>query len=201
MKSHWENIYNTKQLQEFGWYQPMPATSLALIEMLNLPKECSIIDIGGGDSLLIDNLLSHGFENLSVLDISKRALEKAQTRIGYESAKVNWIEADISSYIPTKKYDLWHDRAVFHFLTEPLSIVHYIKIAADHIKYGGHLIIATFAEDGPLICSGLHIQQYSEQSLAAVFSAYFDTVKVFKEIHKTPSGIEQSYIFAVLRRK
>jgi 2-polyprenyl-3-methyl-5-hydroxy-6-metoxy-1,4-benzoquinol methylase len=202
MKSHWENIYSTKQLQEVSWYQPTPATSLALIEMLNLSADAKIIDIGGGDSLLVDNLLAHGFENISVLDISKRALERAQRRIGQDNAaKVNWIEADVSSFDPEGFYDVWHDRAVFHFLTDTAAVAHYVKIASEHIKKGGYLIIATFAEDGPLKCSGLHIQQYSEESLVSVFAENFEALKIFKEMHKTPSGTEQSFVFALLRRK
>lgn len=202
MKSHWENIYDTKHLHEVSWYQPTPTTSLALIEMLSLDSNIAIIDIGGGDSLLVDNLLSHGFENINVLDISKRALEKAEARVGEENAaKVNWIEADISNYEPQREYDLWHDRAAFHFLTDEKDITHYVKIASAHIKKGAFLIIATFAEDGPLKCSGLHIQQYSEESLPEVFEENFEKIKVFKEIHKTPSGTEQSFVFAVMRRR
>jgi SAM-dependent methyltransferase len=202
MKTHWENIYDTKQLQEVSWYQPTPTTSLALIEMLNLSSEARIIDIGGGDSLLVDNLLQHGFMDLSVLDISGKALLRAQGRIGEDnSTKVKWIEADISNYLPNEIYDLWHDRAVFHFLTEKEAIDHYVKISSENIKQGGYLIIATFAEDGPIKCSGLPIQQYSEQSLPAVFAENFELTRVFKEIHLTPSGNEQSFVFAVMKRK
>lgn len=151
---------------------------------------------------MVDNLLAHGFENVSVLDISKSALERARQRIGEDNAaQVNWIEADISTFVPAAVYDVWHDRAVFHFLTEPGSVAHYVKIASGHIKKGGFLIIATFAEDGPLKCSGLHIQQYSEESLGSVFAENFEALKIFKEIHKTPSGTEQSFVFALLRRK
>jgi SAM-dependent methyltransferase len=202
MKTHWENIYDTKQLQEVSWYQPTPTTSLALIEMLNLSSDAKIIDIGGGDSLLVDNLLQHGFMDLSVLDISGKALLRAQGRIGEDnSTKVKWIEADISNYLPNEIYDLWHDRAVFHFLTEKEAIDHYVKISSENIKQGGYLIIATFAEDGPIKCSGLPIQQYSEQSLPAVFAENFELTRVFKEIHLTPSGNEQSFVFAVMKRK
>lgn len=202
MKSHWENIYNTRQLHEVSWYQPTPATSLALIEMLNLDSDAAIIDIGGGDSLLVDNLLTHGYSNINVLDISGRALERAKLRLGEQAAeKVNWLEADISTESPSGKYDLWHDRAAFHFLTAPEAVAHYVKTASEHIKKGGFLIIATFAEDGPLKCSGLHIQQYSEESLPAVFEENFEKIKVFKELHKTPSGTEQSFVFAMMRRK
>lgn len=202
MKSHWENIYNNKQLHEVSWYQPTPTTSLALIEMLNLSEAAKIIDIGGGDSLLVDNLLAHGFKDISVLDISKKALQRAQHRLDDEnSTKVKWIEADISSYMPNEIYDLWHDRAVFHFLTDREAIEHYVKISSENIKQGGYLIIATFAEDGPMKCSGLPIQQYSEQSLPAVFAENFELVRLFKEIHLTPTGNEQSFVFAVMKRK
>jgi predicted TPR repeat methyltransferase len=202
MKTHWENLYDTKKLEEVSWYQPTPTTSLALIEMLDLNSEAKIIDIGGGDSLLVDNLLQHGFNDLSVLDISGKALLRAQGRIGEDnSAKVKWIEADISTFVPDRIYDLWHDRAVFHFLTDPESVAHYVKISSAHIKKGGYLIMATFAEDGPIKCSGLPIQQYSEQSLPAVFAENFELVRLFKEIHLTPTGNEQSFVFAVMKRK
>jgi 2-polyprenyl-3-methyl-5-hydroxy-6-metoxy-1,4-benzoquinol methylase len=202
MKTHWENIYDTKQLHEVSWFQPKPTTSLALIEMLDLNSEAKIIDIGGGDSLLVDNLLQHGFNDLSVLDISGKALLRAQGRIGEDnSAKVKWIEADISTFVPDRVYDIWHDRAVFHFLTDPESVAHYVAISSAHIKKGGYLIVATFSEDGPHKCSGLTIQQYNEESLPAVFAENFETERVFKEIHITPTGNEQSFVFAVLRRK
>ncbi len=202
LKSHWENIYDTKQLHEVSWYQPTPTTSLALIEMLNLSSEAKIIDIGGGDSLLVDNLLQHGFKDLSVLDISGKALERAQHRLGSEySEKVKWIEADISTFEPDTLYDIWHDRAVFHFLTDSDSVAHYVAISSAHIKKGGYLIMATFAEGGPFSCSGLPVQQYNEESLPAVFAENFETERVFKEIHLTPTGNEQGFIFAVMRRK
>jgi len=202
MKSHWENIYNNKQLHEVSWYQPTPTTSLALIEMLNLPSDARIIDIGGGDSLLLDNLLQHGFTDISVLDISAKALERARRRVGEDSgSKVNWIEADISTYDPKTIYDLWHDRAVFHFLTEPKAVAHYVAISSAHIKKGGYLIVATFAEDGPFKCSGLPIQQYNEESLSAVFAENFETLRVFKEVHLTPTAKEQSFVFALMKRK
>jgi len=201
MKTHWENIYDTKQLHEVSWFQPMPTTSLALIEMLGLAADAAIIDIGGGDSYLADNLLTHGFEDLSVLDISKRALERAAARIGDAAEKIDWIEADIATFEPTRQYSLWHDRAAFHFLTEEEALAHYVKTASAHIKSGGYLIIATFGEDGPLKCSGLHIQQYSEQSLAARFVQSFELVKTLKDTHKTPSGTEQSFVFVVMKRK
>jgi 2-polyprenyl-3-methyl-5-hydroxy-6-metoxy-1,4-benzoquinol methylase len=170
--------------------------------MLNLSEAAKIIDIGGGDSLLVDNLLAHGFKDISVLDISKKALQRAQHRLDDEnSTKVKWIEADISNYLPNEIYDLWHDRAVFHFLTEKEAIDHYVKISSENIKQGGYLIIATFAEDGPIKCSGLPIQQYSEQSLPAVFAENFELVRLFKEIHLTPTGNEQSFVFAVMKRK
>ena len=202
MKTHWENIYDTKRLEEVSWFQPKPTTSLALIEMLNLSEAAKIIDIGGGDSLLVDNLLAHGFKDISVLDISKKALQRAQHRLDDEnSTKVTWIEADISNYLPNEIYDIWHDRAVFHFLTNPESVAHYVAISSAHIKKGGYLIVATFSEDGPHKCSGLTIQQYNEESLPAVFAENFETERVFKEIHITPTGNEQSFVFAVLRRK
>jgi hypothetical protein len=136
------------------------------------------------------------------LDISGKALLRAQGRIGEDnSAKVKWIEADISTFVPDRVYDIWHDRVVFHFLTDPESVAHYVAISSAHIKKGGYLIVATFSEDGPYKCSGLPIQQYNEESLPAVFAENFELTRVFKEIHLTPSGNEQSFVFAVMKRK
>lgn len=201
-KQHWEKVYDTKQLHEVSWFQATPTTSLALIEGLELPQDAAIIDVGGGDSFLVDNLLEHGFENISIVDISKLALERAEKRLGAElAAKITWLEGDIASFTPPAMYDCWHDRATFHFLVEAADIAHYVKTVTAHINSGGYLIVATFAEDGPLKCSGLNIQQYSEEGLVARFSEGFELLKSMEVTHVTPFETEQRFIFVVMQRK
>ena len=201
-KEHWEQIYSTKELHEVSWYQITPTTSLAIIEGLGLAANAAIIDVGGGDSFLVDNLLEHGFENISVVDISKRALDRAAKRLGEARAsQITWLEGDIASFIPSAQYDCWHDRAAFHFLVTPAHIAHYVETASQHIKSGGYLVLATFAEDGPLKCSGLAIQQYSEKSLSDLFSDNFDLVNSMKVTHHTPFETEQNFVFVVMKRR
>lgn len=201
-KNHWENIYGTKELNEVSWFQATPTTSLALIEGLQLAEDAAIIDVGGGDSFLMDNLLEHGFENISVVDISRLALDRAQKRLGEErAAKITWLEGDIASFTPPAQYDCWHDRAAFHFLVEDSDIQHYVDTVSTHIKPGGFLIMATFAEDGPLKCSGLPIQQYSEKGLADLFSAHFELQNSMAITHVTPFETEQRFVFVVMQKK
>ena len=198
-KNHWENIYSTKKLTEVGWYQPTPESSLNFIKELKLPKTASIVDIGGGDSFLVDNLLELGYQNISVLDISKRAIERAKLRLGNKCENVKWIEVDVAEFIPTESYDLWHDRAAFHFLTTKNEIESYIKAAQEGISDSGNLIIGTFSTEGPKKCSGIDITQYSETSL-------WETFKAFKKLgckvieHKTPFNTTQNFIFCIFKK-
>ncbi len=168
-KKHWENIYKTKDLTEVSWYQPVPQTSLDLFKQYNIPFQAKIIDIGGGDSFLVDELLKLGYSDITVLDISKEAIAKAQNRLGKEAEKVNWIVSDKTDFKPVHKYDFWHDRAAFHFLTEEKDILKYLQIASEGINKNGILTIGTFSETGPTKCSGIEIRQYSEKSLADRF--------------------------------
>jgi 2-polyprenyl-3-methyl-5-hydroxy-6-metoxy-1,4-benzoquinol methylase len=201
-QQHWENIYETKQMNDVSWFQATPTTSLAIIEGLGLSADAAIIDVGGGDSFLVDNLLEHGFENISIVDISKRALERAQKRLGEErAAKITWLEGDIASFTPPAQYDCWHDRAAFHFLVEDSDIQHYAQMVAAHIKPDGYLVVATFAEDGPMKCSGLAIRQYSEDSLTELFSENFELVNSMAVTHITPFETEQRFIFVVMQKK
>ncbi len=198
-KNHWEHIYSTKQLNEVSWYQPTPETSLNFIKELNIPKTASIIDIGGGDSFLVDNLLELGYQNITVLDISKKAIERAKLRIGKQSERVKWIEADASDFNPTENYDLWHDRAAFHFLTDENEIENYLKSVKKGVKENGSLIIGTFSTDGPKKCSGIEITQYSEDSLLKKFS---DFKKLNCQIieHKTPFNTIQHFTFCTFKK-
>lgn len=199
-KKHWENIYSTKQLNEVSWYQPTPEATLKFIKELNIPLTASIIDIGGGDSFLIDNLLELGYENLTVLDISKKAIERAKTRLRDKSRSVKWIEADASAFNPTQTYDLWHDRAAFHFLTQSDEIENYIRSAKKGIKKSGNLIIGTFATDGPKKCSGIEISQYSESTLVNKFNESFKKIKCRKIQHLTPFNTYQNFVFCSFQK-
>tara|TARA_Y100000385_G_scaffold182894_1_gene188935 strand:- start:607 stop:1227 length:621 start_codon:yes stop_codon:yes gene_type:complete len=194
-KSHWDRIYDSKQMNEVSWFQESPSTSIDLIKSFNLDLNASIIDVGGGDGFLVDHLLMMGFKNITVLDISSSAINKAKKRLGNNSSLVEWIVSDISKFIPNKKYDLWHDRAAFHFLTESNEIKHYIRSTELHIKQNGNLIIGTFSENGPLKCSGIRITQYSQISLSELFNDMFKVKESFQTDHKTPLNTIQNFTF------
>lgn len=199
-KNHWENIYQTKQLNEVSWYQPTPQTSLNFFKELTIDKTANIIDIGGGDSFLVDNLLQQGYQNITVLDIAIHAIERAKKRLGSLASNVKWIESDIINFKPTEKYDFWHDRAAFHFLTSANDINAYIQIAQESINPNGIMVIGTFSNDGPLKCSGINIQQYSAQSLSALFSHSFTTIQSFTTNHLTPFNTQQNFLFCSFRK-
>lgn len=200
-KKHWENVYQTKQLTEVSWYQPTPQTSLNLIKEANLPKDAAIIDIGGGDSFLTDHLLELGYTNLTVLDISEKALTRAKTRLGERSHLVNWIVSDVTEFIPVKKYALWHDRATFHFLTSGEKIKLYVSLVNEFIEPKGYLVMGTFSDNGPKKCSGLEITQYNENSMNQLFDQGFDRIKCFAEHHPTPFSTTQNFLFCSFRKK
>lgn len=197
-KSHWENVYQTKKPNEVGWTQEVPEASLKMIRRLNLPKSASIIDIGGGDSRLTENLLDEGYRDITILDISSSGIERAKNRLGERANMVKWIVSDILDFKPDRVYDLWHDRAAFHFLTQAESISQYVKTASEHVS--GHITIGTFSVDGPGKCSGLDIRQYDENILSNEFSQEFDLIHSFREDHITPSGNKQNFQFCVLKK-
>ena len=199
-KNHWENIYDSKQLDEVSWYQPKPKTSLDLIISCKPAREANIIDIGGGDSFLVDNLIEQGFSNISVLDISKKAIERAQKRLSNLSKKVNWIASDITDFETNFQFDIWHDRAAFHFLTEEKDIAKYISIAEKSIAPSGNLIIGTFSKKGPTKCSGIEIKQYSPYELEETFSRGFQLIESKIIEHSTPFDTVQEFVFCVLER-
>jgi ubiquinone/menaquinone biosynthesis C-methylase UbiE len=201
-KSHWENVFSTKNLTDVSWFQEVPTTSLAFIRSLNLPKTAQIIDVGGGDSYLVDYLLKDGFEHITVLDISEKALEKAKERLGKSANKIDWIVSDITEYQDnTKQYDVWHDRAAFHFLVESNQIETYLSIAKTNIKDKGFLSVGTFSEQGPTKCSGLEIKQYSEESMTEKFKENFEKIRCINENHKTPFKTVQNFTFCTFQRK
>jgi cyclopropane fatty-acyl-phospholipid synthase-like methyltransferase len=193
-KTHWEKVYETKSPKEVSWTQEIPETSLRLIREANVPKDAAIIDIGGGDSKLVDFLLQEGFTNLTVLDISENSLERAKKRLKEKAEMVQWIVSDINEFNPTKKYAIWHDRAVFHFVTEEENIKRYVEIVSKYTT--DHFIIGTFSENGPLKCSGLDIKQYNQEKLFHLFGHTFDLTSCFTEDHKTPFDTIQNFIFA-----
>lgn len=197
---HWENIYSTKELHEVGWYQRVPTTSLEMIKKLNLPKSASIIDIGGGDSHLAPILISEGYTNITVLDLSSKAIERAKLRLGDDASKIEWIVSDILDFKPNKKYDCWHDRAAFHFLTKKDEIEKYVSISADAVNTNGSIIIGTFSEKGPTKCSGLNISQYSTDLLNETFNPHFKLKESLNPEHTTPSGFKQHFTFCRFER-
>lgn len=200
-KQHWETIYQNKQPNEVSWYQPTPETSLQLIAQSNLPLTANIIDVGGGDSFLIDHLLEQGYQNLTVLDISKAAIERAQQRLGQQAATVTWLEADAANFTPTQTYHLWHDRAAFHFLTDSQEISNYLQTAHAHLHANGTLIIGSFSTNGPTKCSGIEITQYSEQSMAESLSPWFEPLDCTTVNHTTPFNTVQNFVFCRFRPK
>lgn len=198
-KSHWENIYSTKSLNEVSWHEPKPDNSIKLIEKYALNKNVAIIDIGGGDSFLADNLIALGYSNITVLDISETAIEKAKIRLGENATKIKWIVSDITSFEPTEKYDIWHDRAVFHFLTNVLDQENYKELLINSLKENGIFIIGTFAIDGPTKCSGITVQQYDIESITTQFTE-LELVENFNFEHPTPFNTFQKFIFAVFKK-
>lgn len=200
-RAHWENVYGGKDDSEVSWYQESPAISLRLLTQDGPPPESSIIDIGGGASRLIDALLDAGFVNLTVLDIAGSALAQAEKRLGERAREVQWLVADITSWAPTAQYDIWHDRAVFHFLTQPEDRDAYRKALSKALKPGGLAVIGTFALDGPERCSGLQVVRYSPESLAAELNGGFRLVDSIGEDHRTPGGKLQRFQFSRFRRE
>lgn len=200
-QEHWEKVYTTKQPHEVSWTQAVPTTSLQLLHTLSLPADAAIIDVGGGDSQLVDHLLAEGYNNLTVLDISAAALDRAKARLGDKAIQVNWVVQDITAFRPTTIYDVWHDRAAFHFLTTEEQIHTYLDLLRHHVKKGGYLLMGTFSENGPSICSGLPVQRYSAARLAELLQEDFDAIQFTTEDHTTPFNTTQNFLFGVFRRK
>lgn len=200
-KEHWENIYQTKELTDVSWYQPVPETSLAMIKKLQVSKDSRMIDVGGGDSFLAEFLLNLGYTNITVLDISANAIEKAKKRMGENARKITWIVSDITQFSPTEKYDLWHDRAAFHFLRSENDIESYMKVLNKSIAGKGQIIIGTFSKDGPLKCSGIEIKQYSEESMVKQFQPNFEKTECLQTLHLTPSDTTQNFTFCIFKRR
>lgn len=201
-KEYWEQVYSTKPMEKMGWYEPHLRTSLSWIEELGLAEDAPIIDVGGGASTLVDDLLRAGYRSITVLDISEKALSTAKARLGEKAGLVQWLQGDIASVeLPTNHYDLWHDRAVFHFLMEPEQQRMYFETLLEALKPGGHLILGTFSPEAPPRCSGLPVQRYSMEELMNSVGAQFELSRHHKELHITPGGVEQMYLYCHFRRK
>ena len=194
-RAHWQQVYQQKDTTQVSWFQSIPAVSLDLIASCKLDKSQAIIDVGGGASVLSDHLLQHGYTDLAVLDISAAALRASQQRLGKNAARVRWIEADITAFSPERQVALWHDRAVFHFLTQDKDRRNYVRVLKEALFPNGHLIIASFAIGGPERCSGLPIVQYDANTLSKELGQGFTLLEVHNEKHLTPAGSEQSFAY------
>lgn len=200
-KDHWENVYTTKATDAVSWFQPHAEVSLELIKATGSGRDAAIIDVGGGASTLVDDLLAQGYTDLTVLDLSAAALAAARSRLGSSASRVRWIAADITrAELPANRYDIWHDRAVFHFLTTAEEREAYVQTVFRAVKPGGHVIVATFAEDGPEQCSGLPVMRYRPDQLHAEFGEAFFLLKHEKEAHHTPAGKVQQFVYCYCRR-
>ena len=199
-KQHWENIFTSKTANKVSWYEPKPVISLQFLQEYNIATTAAIIDIGGGDSFFVDNLLELGYVNITVLDISEVALNKAKARLGKKATIVKWIVADAASFTPTEQYDFWHDRAAFHFLTTEVEIENYVVTVKESITASGFLVIGTFSEDGPTKCSGIKIKQYNETSMTERLNKYFNKIKCITIDHVTPFNTLQNFIFCSFKK-
>jgi SAM-dependent methyltransferase len=200
-KVHWETVFTTKNEKEVSWYQTYPQTSIDYIAALQLPLSARIIDVGGGDSYLIDALLDLGYTNVTLLDISSQALLRSKNRLGHRAHLVTYLESDILDFVPTQQYDFWHDRACFHFQTTVPAIESYAAIANTAISQTGQMLLGVFSEDGPLKCSGLDVKQYNSESMRFVFEREFELEGSFIEDHTTPFDTLQNFLFCGFKRR
>lgn len=200
-RQHWEGIYTRKGPQEVSWYQAVPTVPLNLLAEYQVPTDARIIDVGGGDSLLVDHLLNKGFTDITVLDISARSLQKAQERLGTDAGKVEWIESDVTTFSSLTPFDVWHDRAVFHFLTDAPAVERYLLRVAEYLRPGGLLLLGTFSENGPEKCSGITVKRYSEAEMIARLQKVCDRIKCFHVDHVTPFNTVQNFLFCAFRKK
>lgn len=199
-KNHWEQVYRSKNPQSVSWFQPEAAVSLRLIRNAT-DNRAAVIDVGGGASTLVDGLLDAGYRDLTVLDLSGAALAAARERLGARAAGVHWLESDVlQAALPAQAYDVWHDRAVFHFLTDPAERAAYVRQVLHAVRPGGHVIVASFAEDGPEKCSGLPVMRYAPDALHAEFGAPFELLQHEREEHRTPGGTVQQFVYCFCRK-
>jgi 2-polyprenyl-3-methyl-5-hydroxy-6-metoxy-1,4-benzoquinol methylase len=199
-RTHWDKIYTTKAPDQVSWYRPHLETSLALVKRAAGDRTASIIDVGGGESTLVDDLLEHGFQNITVLDVSQAAIDVNRIRLGERAKLVRWIVADITqAELEQRAYDVWHDRAVFHFLIAPEQRTAYVRQVGHSVKPGGYVIVSTFGPEGPTKCSGLDVVRYDTDSLHDEFGARFRLVESSNEVHQTPFGTTQQFLYCYCR--
>lgn len=199
-KEHWEVVYRTKTNREMSWFQRKPETSLRFLKASALPLDARVIDVGGGDSTFVDFALQMGYRNVTVLDISEEAINRSRKALGAKAETVTWIVADITTTSFAEKFDFWHDRAVFHFLTDARDVQAYIALAQNSLQENGIFVLGTFSASGPEKCSGLPVKRYSEESMTALLQAGFQRVECFEEEHKTPFETFQSFLFCSFKR-
>lgn len=200
-RSHWESVYATKRPEEVSWFQQSPSRSLALIDALPLPHDASVIDVGGGASALVDHLLDHAAWRVTVLDVAQAALKHSRRRLGDRAGRVRWATGDVTAEIPPGPYDLWHDRAVLHFLTDPGARDAYARNVRVAVRPGGFVIVAAFAPDGPTKCSGLDVVRYDAPALALALGPQFRLIREEREDHATPWGAVQRFVYGVFQRE
>ena len=199
-RAHWQKVYETKKPTEVSWYQPAARVSSSLIRRVAPDRSAAIIDVGGGASTLVDGLLADGYGSITVLDVSSAALAQASERLGGDAARVTWLEANVlDAALPASAYDVWHDRAVFHFLTEAADRERYVKQVRRSVRPGGYVMVATFASDGPTKCSGLEVARYAPEELHGEFGSDFQLVDSAREEHHTPTGAVQPFIYCLCR--
>jgi trans-aconitate methyltransferase len=198
--AHWDAVYDANPPDQVSWFERKPSVSLRLVESLASGPSAAVIDVGGGSSRLVDCLLEEGFADLTVLDVSERALASARARLGPPAKRVSFLHADVVRWEPARQFSVWHDRAVFHFLTARRDRDRYVEAAQRAVHSGGALVLATFAPDGPDRCSGLPVLRYSAAGLTAVFAPAFSLVEQHREVHRTPEGVDQPFTWAVFRR-
>jgi SAM-dependent methyltransferase len=194
-KAHWEGVYGTKLPTQVSWYQPAAAWSFELVRATGVARSAPILDVGGGASPLVDHLLGDGYTDVTVLDVAGSALAHARSRLGDAAGRVDWLEADITQFRPTRDYALWHDRAVFHFLVDAGDRSRYLDVLRGALRPGGHVVLATFGPEGPARCSGLPVQRYSVQDIAALLGPGFVLRRQQVEIHHTPAGLPQQFVY------
>jgi len=200
-QDHWQAVYRDKAEQQTSWFRPHLDTSLRFIDELGLPADAPMIDVGGGRSTLVDDLLERGFTDITVLDLSDTAMAQSRERLGERAAMVHWLAGDITEVeLPAARFALWHDRAVFHFLVEHDMQQRYVDLATRAVREGGYMVLATFAEDGPERCSGLPVARYDADLLAARFAPHFECVNAGSDVHRTPFETDQPFTYVVLRR-
>ena len=198
---HWQDVYSHKRPDEVSWYQPSPAPSLAALDRLGLAPPSSLVDVGGGASTLVDALLERGWRDLTVVDIAEPALAASRERLGQQARLVDWVRADLTAWRSDRTFDVWHDRAVFHFLTAADDRARYVAQARRAVRPGGHVIVASFGPDGPTRCSGLDVVRYSPEAMHAEFGAGFELLDSVREVHQTPSGRAQEFTWCLCRAR